>query len=209
MSDYTIEFCPGGTDYVGSEIAGTEYVDATATCSNMATTGSSEFSVGPSPTKTATKGTLQVIATVATGVDGAAAIQQIPSSTSSVPVSPTVSTTQSATTSEGAMVTSTVYETSLVYVVGNGDSLVVTGSDGSTVGASTLFQINSSDGPSSTVVSAGKETGGVDDQEVNEGWGRFEGGQWLEAVTLHQRRRVSYAEAGQKSMAGGENADDI
>ncbi|WVQ79506.1 hypothetical protein IAT38_001605 [Cryptococcus sp. DSM 104549] len=73
--DYTIEFCPAGSDYVGAKEASNAYVDATAKCSNLATVFSETFTVGPSPTSLATTGTLEVVATVATGVDGAAAIQ--------------------------------------------------------------------------------------------------------------------------------------
>lgn len=73
--DYTIEFCPAGSNYVGAKEASHEYVDATARCSNIATTFSTTFNVGPSPTSTATIGKLDVVATVATGMDGAAAIQ--------------------------------------------------------------------------------------------------------------------------------------
>ncbi|KIR56462.1 thaumatin family protein [Cryptococcus gattii Ru294] len=73
--DYTVEFCPAGSNYVGAKEASHEYVDATARCSNIATTFSTTFNVGPSPTSTATIGKLDVVATVATGVDGAAAIQ--------------------------------------------------------------------------------------------------------------------------------------
>ncbi|KAE8542310.1 hypothetical protein D1P53_001084 [Cryptococcus gattii VGV] len=73
--DYTVEFCPAGSNYVGAKEASHEYVDATARCSNIATTFGTTFNVGPSPTSTATIGKLDVVATVATGVDGAAAIQ--------------------------------------------------------------------------------------------------------------------------------------
>ncbi|OXG81108.1 thaumatin family protein [Cryptococcus neoformans Gb118] len=73
--DYTVEFCPAGSDYVGAKEASNEYVDATATCSSMAITFSTTFNVGPSPTSIATIGKLDVVATVATGADGAAAIQ--------------------------------------------------------------------------------------------------------------------------------------
>lgn len=73
--DYTVEFCPAGSNYVGAKEASHEYVDAKARCSNIATTFSTTFNVGPSPTSTATIRKLDVVATVATGVDGAAAIR--------------------------------------------------------------------------------------------------------------------------------------
>ncbi|ORX40766.1 thaumatin family-domain-containing protein [Kockovaella imperatae] len=79
LSDYTIEFCPDGRDYVGSRFAGTEYLDATAKCTSQATSGPQTFSVPPSPSTTIAQGTLQVVATVATGLDGAAAIEIRPS----------------------------------------------------------------------------------------------------------------------------------
>ena len=90
-----MEFCPGGTDYVGTEEAGTQYLNATATCSSMATAFSSTYSVPATPTDTASIGTLDVVATVLPGVDGAAAIQQ----------SVTIATTES------ALVTSPIGET--------------------------------------------------------------------------------------------------
>ncbi|KAK8849433.1 hypothetical protein IAR55_004765 [Kwoniella newhampshirensis] len=73
--DYTIEFCPSGSDYVGPETPSHKFDSATATCSNVVTAFANTFAVGPSPTKTATIGTLDVVATVASNVDGAAAIQ--------------------------------------------------------------------------------------------------------------------------------------
>lgn len=73
--DYTVEFCPAGSNYVGAKEASHEYVYATARCSSIATTFSTTFNVGPSPTSTATIGKLDVVTTVAAGVDGAAAIQ--------------------------------------------------------------------------------------------------------------------------------------
>ncbi|ODO07056.1 hypothetical protein I350_04424 [Cryptococcus amylolentus CBS 6273] len=73
--DYIVEFCPAGSDYVGAKTPSDAYVNATATCSSLASTGLSTFSVGPSPTGAVSSGTLSVVATVATGVDGAAAIQ--------------------------------------------------------------------------------------------------------------------------------------
>lgn len=75
LSDYIVEFCPGQTDYVGTKTADPKYINATATCSNKVTSFTTEFSVGPSPTATKTAGTLQVVATVLPGVDGAAALQ--------------------------------------------------------------------------------------------------------------------------------------
>ncbi|ODO00600.1 thaumatin family protein [Cryptococcus wingfieldii CBS 7118] len=73
--DYIVEFCPAGSDYVGAKTPSDAYANATATCSSLASTGLSTFSVGPSPTGAVSSGTLSVVATVATGVDGAAAIQ--------------------------------------------------------------------------------------------------------------------------------------
>ncbi|TYJ56822.1 hypothetical protein B9479_002432 [Cryptococcus floricola] len=73
--DYIVEFCPAGSDYVGAKTPSDTYANATATCSSLASTGSATFSVGPSPTGAVSSGTLSVVATVATGVDGAAAIQ--------------------------------------------------------------------------------------------------------------------------------------
>ncbi|WVO13703.1 hypothetical protein L204_101324 [Cryptococcus depauperatus] len=81
--NYLIEFCPAKSDYVGSKKPSDKYASATATCSNIATTFTSTFSVPPSPTTTASTGTLNVVATVSTGVDGAAAVQVTPSDTKS------------------------------------------------------------------------------------------------------------------------------
>ncbi|KIR29579.1 thaumatin family protein [Cryptococcus deuterogattii 99/473] len=67
--------CTAGSNYVGAKEASHEYVYATARCSSIATTFSTTFNVGPSPTSTATIGKLDVVTTVAAGVDGAAAIQ--------------------------------------------------------------------------------------------------------------------------------------
>lgn len=80
-SDYEIVFCPNGTDYVGPKLeqVNTKYFSATATCSNMATTFSQNYTVGPSPTLIATKGTLPVVATALAGLDGAAAYEVVPS----------------------------------------------------------------------------------------------------------------------------------
>ena len=74
MSDYTIQFCPNGSDFYGSLIPSDEYLHATASCSSRATSGAATFTVGPSPTSLATKGTLQVQATAAAGVGGQAAL---------------------------------------------------------------------------------------------------------------------------------------
>jgi hypothetical protein len=75
--NYVVEFCPAGSDYVGPSTPNSKYISATASCEGSATTfispSSQTFSVGPSPTKTQTIGTLQVIETVAPGIDGAAA----------------------------------------------------------------------------------------------------------------------------------------
>ncbi|WVQ75229.1 hypothetical protein IAR50_004841 [Cryptococcus sp. DSM 104548] len=89
--DYIVEFCPAGSDYVGSKTPSTEYANATATCSSLASTGASTFSVGPSPTGALSSGTLSVVATVATGVDGAAAVQVGATESSSVASSSAVS----------------------------------------------------------------------------------------------------------------------
>ncbi|AAW43473.2 conserved hypothetical protein [Cryptococcus deneoformans JEC21] len=97
--DYIVEFCPAGSDYIGAKEASTKYVNATATCSSMATTFSTAFSVGPSPTSIATIGELDVVATVATGVDGAAAIQIDETSAASsgaTTIATTVTATQTA-----------------------------------------------------------------------------------------------------------------
>ncbi|RSH91668.1 hypothetical protein EHS25_009037 [Saitozyma podzolica] len=72
LSDYTIAFCPNGTDYVGSSEPSGPYLDATATCTSMVTSYSTTFSVGPSPTSTDTSATLSVVVTAASGVDSVA-----------------------------------------------------------------------------------------------------------------------------------------
>lgn len=74
-SDYTIEFCPDGEGYAGSKNGHPDpkYLHATATCSSLAKTGPKTFAIKPSPTKLITAGTLQVVATIAAQVDGAAA----------------------------------------------------------------------------------------------------------------------------------------
>lgn len=59
---------------MGAKVPSNKYLSATATCSNLATGFSQTFPVSASPTKIASTGTLAVIATVATGVDGAAAL---------------------------------------------------------------------------------------------------------------------------------------
>ncbi|KAK4686813.1 ATP-binding cassette, subfamily B (MDR/TAP), member 10, partial [Tremellales sp. Uapishka_1] len=97
--NYEIEFCPSGSDYVGASPnnISNKYVDATATCTSMITAFATTFSVGPSPTATATIGTLSVVATAATGIDGAAAIgtgaSQVASSFSTSAVASVASTT--------------------------------------------------------------------------------------------------------------------
>ncbi|WWD20055.1 hypothetical protein CI109_104528 [Kwoniella shandongensis] len=106
--DYTVEFCPSGSDYVGPKIPSNKYVSATATCANLATNFTSMFTVGPSPTKTASIGTLDVVATVAPNVDGAAAAEISAGTVSSTPVPAGAASSSSSTYSSGlALATST------------------------------------------------------------------------------------------------------
>lgn len=203
MADYTIEFCPNNGDYVGTEQPGEQYKDATATCSFMATMGTQTYKVGPSPTKTATKGTLQVVATVAPLLDGAAAIFD-PNGGSVISTSSAARSTQvlpspspsgnaadaSRTTSQ--LVTNTVTTTA-----------IVTGTDGqttkvfTTIQGSTLLEIVNGQtvrpGPTAQV--------NLNDEEDQQRWrhkghkGKCKGGQFLRPVPHghhQQKKKVSH-----------------
>lgn len=202
-SDYEIEFCPNRTDYVGAVTPDEKYLSATATCSNRLTSFTQTFPVGPSPTKTATKGTLQVVATVAPGVDGAAAIQMGGEDTNSAGSAPAVVVT----TSSGIKASTTDYalhpsaavpsggapsgsgQAGLVYGTYStgmpGCKAQYTGVDGkitkvhTEVAGTTILEIY--DAPTQSAEPGGRhgDGGGV-------------GGQWLEAVPLaHQKKKVS------------------
>ncbi|OCF74263.1 hypothetical protein I204_04633 [Kwoniella mangroviensis CBS 8886] len=100
LAGYTIEFCPNDSDFIGEIEPDPKYLSSTASCSNIATSWTTTFPIRPSPTQILTSGTLDVVATVATGVDGAAAIQvNISSSTGTAS-----RTASSAATSNGQMV---------------------------------------------------------------------------------------------------------
>lgn len=72
-ADYTIEFCPKQSGYVGPATPATQYLNATATCSDKVVAFHATFAVPPSPTLVLSSGTGRVVATVSPGVDGAAA----------------------------------------------------------------------------------------------------------------------------------------
>ena len=135
------------------------------------------FTVNPSPTKTATRGTLQVVATVAPGLDGAAAIQdgfQDPS-TSVVP-SGHPGPGPSPSPGQGGLQT------------GNyADTPRITGSDGKVtevfkvIDGTTILEVYAPTA-SSVVVPSGRDAVALGDTD-----GR--GGSWLEAVPMHQQRK--------------------
>ncbi|WVQ67290.1 uncharacterized protein L199_005485 [Kwoniella botswanensis] len=100
LAGYTVEFCPNNSNFIGELEPDPKYLSSTASCSNIATSWITTFPIRPSPTQVLTSGTLDVVATVATGVDGAAAIRvDISSSTGTAS-----RTGSSAATSSGQMV---------------------------------------------------------------------------------------------------------
>lgn len=201
LADYEIEFCPNRTDYVGAATPQEKYLSATATCANMATNFTTTFPVGPSPTKTATKGTLQVIATVAAGVDGAAAVQMggsasAPAASGSARVSTSDYALQYSPSAPSTSVQSTITSASgtkpsgLLYDVYSTSAPACkakyTGVDGkitkvyTEVAGTTILEIYNA--PTSSSL-------GADDRGEHHG----PGGQWLEAIPAsHQKKKVSY-----------------
>lgn len=92
MSDYTVEFCPNSGSFIGSKEPSMKYANATATCSNQATTylppPGAQWTPGsavPSPSTTIGKGTLRIVATNLPNVGGQAAIANITGTSGTIP----------------------------------------------------------------------------------------------------------------------------
>ena len=194
LSDYIVEFCPGQTDYVGTKTADPKYIDATATCSNKVTSFTTEFSVGPSPTATKTAGTLQVVATVLPGVDGAAALQIDGNQANAAANGSAASTTSTGSSSSGSESSQSLGGSSLVYGSYSASqtapptaaaSAMGTGSDGA-AGPVTTPPINAA------VVQGGGQGECAAGGQHNNG---RQGGQYLSTEPVGHRKRVSAGDA--------------
>ena len=178
LPDYTIEFCPSGTDYVGAKVPGSQYLDATATCSSMATTGLQAFSVPPSPSTTISQGTLNVAATVATGLDGAAAIQFNSVRPSSA--GPSVVVQTSSATPPVA--------TSSVAPAASAPDVVISSAMPSSSGPQVVVVWEETTQTYTETMSAEPSIGGLNLLQQDE---RVRGGQWLMPQKRHTKRSVS------------------
>ncbi|WRT66204.1 uncharacterized protein IL334_003157 [Kwoniella shivajii] len=118
MPNYTIEFCPNDSEYIGQIEPDLKYLGSTATCSSIATYFDETFSIRPSPTKILTSGTLDVVATVATGINGAAAIQLDGIGSAATATATASSTSQNASPASGITTTSSP-TTSATYPSGS------------------------------------------------------------------------------------------
>jgi len=190
LADYIVEFCPGQSDYVGTLTADPKFIDATATCSNKVTSGEQEFPVNPSPTKTATAGTLQVVATVLPGVDGAAALQIDGEQPNTSGGAASASTTSSASGSESASGASLGGD----WLIYGSYSPSLTSSSTASSTVSVTSQTEEAAGPAQTPpINAAVVDNGGDGQCQTGGQHRNgrAGGQYLTTEAPQQRKRVS------------------
>lgn len=184
-ADYIIEFCPNRTDYVGTQTPGREYDSATATCSNKVTAFSQTFKVGASPTKGIQSGTLDVVATVATGLDGAAALETSRSAMTTTVTSASTSTTSAIVTGSTTSTRSHRGRPGPNGTGGFGVSHILI--DGSTVSTT------STSGQGAVETGTRNETG-------NAGWGQGKG----KGNACNRKHRWGHGRYGEGAVASGQ-----